>query len=125
MAKKTLEELTGEFNLIVGDNDSEEVLAFLEDLTDTMNAEPPAESEDLRGRVEELEGQLRDLRKRYRDRFYGRTDEKEEEESGGTEKVDGDNIKIKDLFKEEKESCPIDRISSPIPTYQETLLTQS
>ena len=101
MAKKTLEELTGEFNLIVGDNDSEDVLAFLEDLTDTMNAEPPAESEDLRGRVEELEGQLRDLRKRYRDRFYGRTDEKEEEESVEAEKVDGDNIKIKDLFKEE------------------------
>ena len=101
MAKKTLEELTGEFNLIVGDNDSEEVLAFLEDLTDTMNAEPPAESEDLRGRVEELEGQLRDLRKRYRDRFYGRTDEKEEEETVEAETVDGDNIKIKDLFKEE------------------------
>ena len=101
MAKKTLEELTGEFNLIVGDNDSEEVLAFLEDLTDTMNAEPPAESEDLRGRVEELEGQLRDLRKRYRDRFYGRTDEKEEDETVETEDVDGDNIKIKDLFKEE------------------------
>ena len=101
MAKKTLEELTGEFNLIVGDNDSEDVLAFLEDLTDTMNAEPPAESEDLRGRVEELEGQLRDLRKRYRDRFYGRTDEKEEDETVETEQVDGDNIKIKDLFKEE------------------------
>lgn len=101
MAKKTLEELTGEFNVIVGDNDSEDVLAFLEDLTDTMNAEPPAESEDLRGRVEELEGQLRDLRKRYRDRFYGRTDDKEEEETVETEEVDGDNIKIKDLFKEE------------------------
>ena len=101
MAKKTLEELIGEFNLIVGDNDSEDVLAFLEDLTDTTNAEPPAESEDLRGRVEELEGQLRDLRKRYRDRFYGRTDDKEEAESAETEKVDGDNIKIKDLFKEE------------------------
>ena len=101
MAKKTLEELTGEFNLIVGDNDSEDVLAFLEDLTDTVNAEPPAESEDLRGHVEELEGQLRDLRKRYRDRFYGRTDDKEEKESVETEQVDGDNIKIKDLFKEE------------------------
>ena len=102
MANKTLEELTGEFNLIVGDNDSEDVLTFLEDLTDTMNAEPPVESEDLRGRVEELEGQLRDLRKRYRDRFYGRTDEKEEDETVETEEVDGDNIKIKDLFKEEK-----------------------
>ena len=101
MAKKTLEELTGEFNLIVGDNDSEDVLSFLENLTDTVNAVPPAEAEDLRGRVEELEGQLRDLRKRYRDRFYGRTDEKEEEEAVETEKVDGDNIKIKDLFKEE------------------------
>ena len=101
MAKKTLEELTSEFNLIVGDNDSEDVLAFLEDLTDTVNAEPPAESEDLRSRVEELEGQLRDLRKRYRDRFYGRTDDKEEEEAVETEQVDGDNIKIKDLFKEE------------------------
>ena len=102
MAKKTLEELTGEFNLIVGDNDSEDVLAFLEDLTDTVNAVPPEEGEDLRVRVEELEGQLRDLRKRYRDRFYGRSDNKEEEESVETEPVDGDNIKIKDLFKEEK-----------------------
>lgn len=102
MAKKTLEELTGEFNLIVGENDSEDVLAFLEDLTDSMNAEPPAESEDLRGRVDELEGQLRDLRKRYRDRFYGRTDEKEEETVEVEEEKDGDNIKIKDLFKEEK-----------------------
>ena len=101
MAKKTLEELTGKFNLIVGDNDSEDVLAFLEDLTDTVNAVPPEEGEDLRGRVEELEGQLRDLRKRYRDRFYGRTDEDEEEESVETEKVDGETIKIKDLFKEE------------------------
>ena len=101
MAKKTLEELTGEFNLIVGDNDSEDVLSFLENLTDTVNAVSPAESEDLRSRVEELEGQLRDLRKRYRDRFYGRTDDKEEEESVETEQVDGDNIKIKDLFKEE------------------------
>ena len=102
MAKKTLEELTGEFNLIVGDNDSDDVLSFLENLTDTVNAVPPAESEDLRARVEELEGQLRDLRKRYRDRFYGRTDEKEEDETVETEEVDGDNIKIKDIFKEEK-----------------------
>lgn len=101
MAKKTLEELTNEFNLIVGDNDSEDVLSFLENLTDTVNAVPPAETEDLRGRVEELEGQLSDLRKRYRDRFYGRTDDKEEDEAVEAEKVDGDNIKIKDLFKEE------------------------
>ena len=102
MAKKTLEELTGEFNLIVGDNDSEDVLSFLEDLTDTLNAVPPEEIADYRMRVEELEGQLRDLRKRYRDRFYGRSDEKEEDETVETEEVDGDNIKIKDLFKEEK-----------------------
>ena len=108
MAKKTLEELTSEFNLIVGDNDSEDVLTFLENLTDTVNAVPPSETEDLRSRVEELKGQLRDLRKRYRDlrkryrdRFYGRTDDKEEDEAVETEKVDGDSIKIKDLFKEE------------------------
>lgn len=101
MAKKTLEELTNEFNLIVGDNDSEDVLSFLENLTDTVNAVPPEEIADYRMRVQELEGQLSDLRKRYRDRFYGRTDEKEEEEAVETEKVNGDNIKIKDLFKEE------------------------
>lgn len=101
MAKKTLEELTNEFNLIVGDNDSEDVLSFLENLTDTLNAVPPEEIADYRMRVQELEGQLSDLRKRYRDRFYGRTDEKEEEEAVETEKVNGDNIKIKDLFKEE------------------------
>ena len=100
MPKKTLEELTAEFNTIVGENDSDDVLSFLENLADSMNANPP-EGEDLRGRVDELEGQLRDLRKRYRDRFYGRVDEKEEEEINEEETPNGENIKIKDIFKEE------------------------
>ncbi len=97
--QKNLEELTAEFSAIVGDNDSDDVLAFLEDLADSMNANPP-EREDLTAKVAELEGKLKELKKRYRDRFYGRSEE-EEESVEEEETSDGEKIKIKDLFKEE------------------------
>ena len=101
--KKTLDEILNEFRTIVGDDDREEVLAMLEDLTDSY-AEPAEPGEDLSGRVAELEGQLAEMRKRYRDRFFGRVEADETEEYETEEKTpNGDEIKIKDLFKEKED----------------------
>ena len=107
--KKTLEELKESFRGVVGEDDREEVLAFLEDLTDSFDAEPPEPAEpdgrveELEGRITELEGKYADLKKRYRDRFYGRTDEEKEEETVTEEKPDGEKITINDLFNERKD----------------------
>ena len=101
--KKTLDEILNEFRAIVGDDDREEVLTMLEDLTDSY-AEPAEPGEDLSGRVAELEGQLAEMRKRYRDRFFGRVEADETEEYETEEKTpNGDEIKIKDLFKEKED----------------------
>ena len=107
--KKTLEELKESFRGVVGEDDREEVLAFLEDLTDSFSenapepAEPDGRVEELEGKLTELEGKYADLKKRYRDRFYGRTEEEKEEETVTEEKPDGEKIKIDDLFEERKD----------------------
>ena len=99
--KRTLDEMLAEFRNIVGEDDREEVIGFLEDLSDSY-AEPAEASEDLSGRVAELEGEVKAWKERYRNRFYGVTDDEVEEEETKTE-PDGEEIKIKDLFKEKKE----------------------
>ena len=101
--KKTLEELKESFRGVVGEDDREEVLAFLEDLTDSFDVNPPEPAEPD-GRVAELEGKLTELKRRYKDRFYGRGEEEEKEEETVTEeKPDGEKIKIDDLFEERKD----------------------
>ena len=99
--KRTLDEMLAEFRNIVGEDDREEVIGFLEDLSDSY-AEPAEASEDLSARVSELEGEVKAWKERYRNRFYGVTDDEVEEEETKTE-PDGEEIKIKDLFKEKKE----------------------
>lgn len=103
--KKTLEELTSEFRTIVGEEDTrDEVISFLEDLTDSFSTEAP--DADTANRVTELEGEVESWKKKYRDRFYGRMDEDEEvkeERIKTEEKPDGEKIRINDLFEEKKE----------------------
>lgn len=108
--KKTLEELKESFRGVVGEDDREEVLAFLEDLTDSFDVNPPEPAEpdgrvaELEGKLTELEGKYADLKRRYKDRFYGRGEEEEKEEETVTEeKPDGEKIKIDDLFEERKD----------------------
>ena len=100
--KRTLDEMLAEFRNIVGEDDREEVIAFLEDLTDSYAAEPAEPGEDLSGRVAELEGEVKAWKEKYRNRFFGVTEDEVEEEETKTE-PDGEEIKIKDLFKEKKE----------------------
>lgn len=99
--KRTLNEMLAEFRNIVGEDDREEVIGFLEDLSDSY-AEPAEPSEDLSARVSELEGEVKAWKERYRNRFYGVEEEIAEEEETKTE-PDAEEIKIKDLFKEKKE----------------------
>ena len=110
--KKTLEELKETFRGVVGEDDREEVLGFLEDLTDSFDTNPPEPAEpdgrveELEGKVSELEAKYADLKRRYRDRFYGRGEDDEEIKEEKTEtddKPDGDKIKIDDLFEERKD----------------------
>lgn len=98
--KKNLDEILSDFRVIVGDNDSDEVIAFIEDLTDSYTP-----TEDNSGRIAELEGEIADWRRRYRDRFYGKVDERDEEfTEDKTEDGEptGETIKIKDIFREKE-----------------------
>lgn len=102
--KRTIDELLAEFKGIVGEDDREEVIGFLEDLTDSY-AEPAEPAEDMSGRVAELEDEVKAWKARYKNRFYGEIDDKEVEEETEEEKKepDGEDIKIKDLFKEKED----------------------
>lgn len=64
MARRSREELATAFSAIVGDNNSDDVLTFLEDLSDSMT--PETNTDDWENRYNELD---RTWRQRYRDRF--------------------------------------------------------
>ena len=108
MAKRTLDEILNAVNAIVGeDNTDDAVLALIEDLTDTITEEAPAPEPDtaLADELERVNADLEDMRKRYKDRFFGRVDDPEEESEDETEeeKPDGEKITIKDIFKKKED----------------------
>lgn len=76
---KSKDEIIASLKAIIGENDSDEVLTLLEDVSDTLNVDNTAvtkELEDLKQKYEALDA---DWRKRYRDRFFGDVDEETEE----------------------------------------------
>lgn len=112
MARKSLDDILAALGAIVGDNTTDEYLALLEDITDSM-VDPTDELEALREQLAEAERRYaeNDLmhRTRYRDRFYGKIpdDEKEEVERVETEtekKIEksGEDVTFEDVFTEEK-----------------------
>lgn len=105
--KKTKEELIEEFKVIAGENvTSDESIAFLENLSDSMEVEEaPADEVDWKERYDELD---MEWRKKYIERFSegaeGETEETEEsEETEETEEERAENISYDDLFEEKKE----------------------
>lgn len=78
MAIKSSEEIMANLNDILGDNNSDEVLAFMTDLRDTLGGQNDAQ------KIAELENQLQEQdatwRKKYRDAFLSGADESFEEE---------------------------------------------
>lgn len=76
---KSKDEIIASLKAVIGENDSDEVLTLLEDVSDTLNVDNTAvtkELEDLKQKYEALDA---DWRKRYRDRFFGDVEEETEE----------------------------------------------
>lgn len=90
--KRTKEELLQSLRGFIGEDESENAIAFLEDFSDSFTDN----SEEL----VEVTNKYNSLKKRYKERFFGEGDEGEkfaEDENEDKEK----EIKIKDLFTEE------------------------
>ena len=90
--KRTKEELLKSLKEIIGEDESENTIVFLEDFSDSF----ADNSEEL----VEITNKYNSLKKRYKERFFGEGDdgEKFSEDENEEEKKE---IKIKDLFTEE------------------------
>lgn len=77
MAVRTREELMSSLNNLLGENNSDEALAFIQDMSDTLG-------DSNVQRIEELEQQVKDVdanwRKRYRETFFSGKPEKDDED---------------------------------------------
>lgn len=115
MARKTKEEILNAFAAIVGDDDRDEVLAFMEDLADSMIEGDTEEIERLRADLETERARYdeneRAWRRRYKERFYRGADDNEDgetviEKKEKIEKKDeptGEEVEYEDLFEEKDE----------------------
>ena len=90
MAVRTKEEIIASLNSIFGDNNSDDVLNILTDVSDTLGSATDAQ------RITELENQLAEQdanwRKKYRDAFLSSADEPDEPDKPNKPK------KFEDLF---------------------------
>ena len=93
MAVKTRDEIMSQLQSIIGEDTSDETLAFIQDVSDTLGNDNSAQ------RITQLETQLEDQdkewRKKYRDAFFtGKPDESLDEEEH-----DNKPKRFEDLFK--------------------------
>lgn len=65
MARKKRQELIDSFSAIIGDNNSDEAIAFLEDISDSVD-------DDLQGKYDELQGKYDALDGEWRERYVAR-----------------------------------------------------
>ena len=92
--------LLEELRNVIGDRTDDDALALIERVSELESQSV----DDLKNKILELEGQMKQLdedwRKRYRDRFYEgeEKDEEQIEESGSEE--ESESVSIDDLFKE-------------------------
>lgn len=95
MAIKTREEIVATFNQLIGDNSSDEVLSFIDDITDTLDANNNNEYNK-----EKFDALDASWRKRYKERFLSGKPTDEDEEDFEDEKPK--KYTFESLFKEEK-----------------------
>lgn len=93
MAVKTRDEILAAIRSRLGDDTSDDALTIIEDIEDTFKDYEIRAGEDWKGKYDELDAQWR---KRYRDRFFQKADNKETTPDG----VKDDNQK--DLKEEGK-----------------------
>lgn len=91
MAVKTIDEIMTKVRERIGDDDSDEAIEFIEDISDTL--ESFSNAEDWKTKFEEND---RKWREKYRDRFF--TSKEEVEEDDIEEPEEKEKKKFEDLF---------------------------
>ena len=90
--------LLEELRNVIGDRTDDDALALIERVSELESQG----IDDLRNKITELEGQMRQLdedwRKRYRDRFYEGEEKDEEQIEEAGDEDESESIKIDDLF---------------------------
>ena len=94
MAIKTIEELMGAVRARVGEDTSDEAIAFVEDVSDTLASLSSAE--DWKKKYEDNDAEWR---KRYQDRFFNTDKPNGDEPAPDTEPK---KLTFDELFKEDK-----------------------
>lgn len=100
MAVRTKDEILELVKARVGDDSSDEVIEFIEDITDTLNdyEERLSDSTDWKAKYEENDAEWRE---KYKARFFGK--EVVENETEVVDEEDNKPMKYEDLFEEVKE----------------------
>ena len=94
----TKEQLNERLKERFGDTTEDDDISFLEDITDTFNS---LESEDMANRIVALENELTEVKKKYRDRFFSKVEEQEENKEEYDDDADDKTpVKYEELFKE-------------------------
>ena len=98
MAVKNKEEILEQIKNLLGENDSDDAIQLIEDVSDTIGE--PKDDTDWKAKYEEND---KAWRTRYRDRFYGKVDEEDEleKEIDEEEKWKKEMTNFDELFEEE------------------------
>ena len=91
---RSVEEMMNIVRQRIGDSTEDSDIAFIEDISDTLNA---GNSEEL----EKLKSENEELRKKYRDRFFETKVVKVEEAKEPEEPENTEKTTFEDLFKED------------------------
>lgn len=91
MAVKTVDEIMAKVRERIGEDDSDEAIGFIEDISDTL--ESFSNTEDWKTKYEENDKKWRE---KYRDRFFTSKEEVEEDEI--EEPEEKEKKKFEDLF---------------------------
>jgi len=90
--KKSKDELIEQIKAVIGDNTSDEALALLEDVSDTMDDSQGGSTKELEDKIAELEKKVEETdaswRKKYADRFSNPSPNPSPSEDGGTPQDD-------------------------------------
>ena len=90
--------LLEELRNVIGDRTDDDALALIERVSELETQG----IDDLKNKITELEGQMKQLdedwRKRYRDRFYEGEEKDEEQIEEAGDEDESESIKIDDLF---------------------------
>lgn len=98
MAVRTRDEILNAIRARIGDDTSDEAIALVEDVTDTladMENRANGDGENWREKYEENDRQWRE---KYRDRFFNKTDDKDDDKDDDEKKKP---MSFDELFKED------------------------